>query len=98
MNAVHKGNTIFSQSDDLYIHPEKYFRKKILASMDSYQIFTGVGFVFTALGPRLQVESWYFKDRTSLDRFLRQEKDGIYAIENCFYAYVIQQNLNDPFE
>lgn len=94
----HDKKLVYGQVDTILLHPKMYFSKRRLSRMAPYQIFTGVGFVCTVLDDRLQADTWFFKDKKSLNRFIRQIKDSLHCIEECFYASVVQQNTEDPFQ
>ncbi len=94
----HDKKLVYGRLDTILLHPETFFPKKRLSRMTPYHIFTGVGFICTVLDDRLQADTWFFKDRKSLDRFVRQVKDSLHFIEECFYASVVQQNTEDPFQ
>jgi hypothetical protein len=100
MHAIQKGNVVFSQSADLYFHPENFFRKSFLSLMMPYRIFTGIGFV-VVIDELVNDEEFFFKDKKDLANFTRQltaADERFVRTEECFYAYVVKQNTQDPFE
>lgn len=99
MSTASKTLTAFSNNDDILFHPETYICPLVLNEMVPFQIFTGFGFILTILDNHLDAHSWNFYSKAQLDKFIRQlEKDDIYTIEECFFAYAVKQNNDDPFK
>lgn len=96
MNTVKEKNLVFSRWDDVVFHPENFFDKNDLPC--PYHIFTGIGLCCTVQDNFFVPQYFFFKDKKGLDRFLKQLPDDDFTIEECFYAYVIKQNNDDPFK
>jgi hypothetical protein len=82
---------LFSLSDDLYFNPDSSFPQELRTTMNPYHIFTGVGTAITIETNGFTREIFYFIDRNPQKRLIK-EKGEIIKVEECFYAYLVQQS------
>jgi len=95
MQNIERSEVIFSLSDDMYFNPEKYFSDLMLQSMRPYHIFTGVGMLATVENDKYERSTYFFANQKSIKRFAgRNTKQVIVRTDECFYAYIVRQNLN----
>jgi len=94
MKNIKRENIVFSLSDEVYLQPEKAFKKEKLENLFPYQIFTGVGAVATFENNRFKKTRRYFENRNAVNRFAKKYCSiDLVQVDECFYAYVVHQNM-----
>lgn len=99
MNTNTNENMAFSRRDDIVFHPKTFFSNELLEKIKPYQIFTGIGVVAVLFDKKLQIQYRYYKNEKELTKRLKiNSKYKLLKIEECFFAYVVQQQRLDSFQ
>jgi hypothetical protein len=99
MSRSNHPHVVFSESDSVYREPEKFMPKILLEGASSYHIFSGVGVLALVQDHNGGNRTVYYENRKSLENWVsRNARRKILSIQDCFYAYVVKQNSNDPFQ
>lgn len=93
---------VFSFSDDVYINPEKSLMTDTPVKDKSYHIFTGVGLSIVFKTERFHQIKRFYKTKKDADKKVRMIKRKhpdleVISTEECFFAYAVEQNTQDPF-